>query len=906
MSHAKLNRLIAGAVFLIALVLYLATMAPTFSFWDCGEFVASSVTLGVPHPPGSPMFLLLGRVLSMIPVGDPGWRVNLISVLSSALTVMLLYLICVQLIRELRSDTPDEWTTSERLAHYGGAVIGALAFAVSDSFWFNAVEAEVYAISMVFTALVVWLALDWSEESDEPGNERWLMLIAYVMGIAIGIHLLNILTLFFVAMLYYYKRYRVSFTTFLGLMAASAAVFLVIYPGLIKKVPGFAADIAKSSGNGAALFFLFAFVLAIVAGIWYAQTRGKRTLNLAFVATFLIVLGYSSYALVIIRSAANPPLDENNPETYGQLYSYLNREQYGDSPFIPRRWNQEYKQQYNNYSSDLDFFAEYQVQEMYNRYLGWNFIGKESDKQGAGVDFNKFFALPFLLGLFGAWWHFRRDWKRALAVLALFFMTGLAIVLYLNQTPLQPRERDYSYVGSFFAFAIWMGLGATGVMELVTESMADGRNRLLAMAGTGAAMLLFVPGRMLQVGYHEHDRSGNYVPWDYAYNMLQSCGPDAVLFTNGDNDTFPLWYLQEVARIRTDVRVVNLSLLQTDWYIKQLRDTEPRGAKKVAISFSDEDVNQLCRYGLSEWESQTVTLPVPADRFRGPSAYDDEISAPPTALSWTLRGRPFREGQTVLQVNDVLVKDIIEQNRWQRPIYFAITVASDNEIGLDDYLRNEGQVQKLVPVAGPPQLYTSATKLGHNLLEVYQYRNLDNPKVFLDENTLRLVQNYRFLFIYLAQGYAERGQQDKVISSLDFMEKVMPRSNVPLDEPRLAYQFAMLYKDAGAESQFRTYAQMAEPGLRARLGDPRTGIYYTTWLSDLLAAEGKYDEAVRVLSELKSRSADPQFQAQVDARIEDVRAQQAVGAVPMVPITPDTAKRANTAVDTVAGTGGVN
>ena len=625
MSPERLNRLLAGFVFLASFLVYFSTMAPTVSFWDCGEFIATSYRLGVPHPPGAPLFLILGRFFSFLPIpGDIAYRMNMISVITSALAIMLLYLIIVQFVRHWRGHIKS---VEDKIIAFGGGVIGALVFAFTDSHWFNAVEAEVYAVSTLSTALVVWLVLHWAERADEAGSERYILIIAYVLGLSTGVHLLNLLAIPFMAMIIYFRKRNFSWLSFISLMGIVLAIFLIIYLGVIKGLPKIAVTFSKIMGTNEANIVIgsvLLFGIILLAGIFaYAggiSSSRKNIIRLGAASLLLIVIGYSSYEIIFIRSSQNPTIDENDPETVQAAISYLEREQYGntdlfrgdtfnnlsgkidDNKLFPRRGSRQgsHIKNYQNYSSDSDYFWRYQVNKMYWRYFLWQFAGRgpstesgvstfEAKPNEDGVDWFQFgIPLAFLLGVVGMVYHFNRDQYQALSVLALFILTGIAIVFYLNQPDPQPRERDYSYVGSFFAFAIWVGIGASAIFERILTIFREKSFRIHAALGTGMALLIVVPGVMLFANYHTHDRTGNYLPWDYSYNILQTCEPNGIIFTNGDNDTFPLWYLQEVEGIRTDVTVANLSLLNTPWYIRQLRDSRPEGER--FINLTDEQI----------------------------------------------------------------------------------------------------------------------------------------------------------------------------------------------------------------------------------------------------------------------------------------------------------------------------
>jgi hypothetical protein len=756
MEMEKLNKIVAAIIFAFTAVVYTMTVAPTVSFWDCGEFIASSYKMAVPHPPGAPLYLLVGRLFSLLPIAsDIALRVNMISVISSALTIMLLYLTIVHLVRQYKGNLVDksEWFT----AIFSG-VIGSLSFAFSHSFWFNSAEAEVYAPSMFFTALIVWLILVWAQKSEEPGSDRYLIMIVYSIGLSIGVHLLNILALPFVAMVYYYKRYEFNIKSFAIMTATTAVVMLAVYPGMVKYVPVFALDFGAT---GLALLF----IIIIGATVWAVKNH-KHLLSFIFLSVFLISIGYSTYATIFIRSNLNPNIDENNPETVENFIKYINREQYGDHSITDRSGVWKTSPNGKDYSSVSDFFFNYQINKMYVRYFLWQFVGMDPDEYHVSY---QFLAIPLLLGLIGLVWHFWRDPKYALAVMALFLMTGLAIIIYLNQPDPQPRERDYSYVGSFFAFAIWIGLGYAGLVDLIKYNLSKKGEELktFTLYMLFVVLLIGSPIQMLAKSFHSHDRSGNTVAWDYSYNMLISCEPNAILFTNGDNDTFPLWYLQEVENIRTDVRIVNLSLLNTDWYIKQLKDLEP----KVPMAINDLELDRL---GLIPWKTQKVTVEVPkkvAEESQREFAarYSYQNIDVPDKITFEVRPALNTRVGGVLRTQDYMILNILTANRWKRPIYFAVTVPRSNMVSeLADYMRMDGLVMKIVPYKN---WRISPDDLGENMIEKYQYRGLDNPKVYYNDNIQNLLQNYRSGFIQLAEYYAREGEYKDVKRVLQDMDK---------------------------------------------------------------------------------------------------------------------------------------
>jgi len=770
------NRLAAALSFLISFVVYFMTVAPAVSFWDCGEFIACSYRMSVPHPPGAPFYLLMGRFFSMIPIGNIAWRINMFSVISSALTIFFLHLIIASLVREYMDRLKNFRSYIPAIA----AMVGALTFAFTESFWFNAVEAEVYAQSMFFSSCIVWLALYWTERHNEPGNERYLILATYLMGLAMGVHILNALVLPTVVMFIYYKKYEVNLTNFVIMSVIGVGLTLFFYPGIVKGIP----QIIGVFGFGG----MMAAILITIFALNQAIKSKKSILSLVLLGSILITMGYSSYLMIYVRSGLNPNIDENNPETIEKFISYMNREQYGDHHFDRARRLQE-SPNGNKYANSSDFFWNYQINDMYVRYFKCNFLGTfEGDGSGMigrmRTEPMKFYFLPLLLGLVGMFYHGMKDWKRALGVFVLFFMTGLAIVLYLNQPDPQPRERDYSYVGSFFAFSIWIGIGAAAILEIASDLVSgdddDGGNSIVGWVT--AALLLLVPAMVCSKNYRTHDRSGNFVAYDYSYNMLQAADEGGILLTNGDNDTFPLWYLQEVENIRTDVRVANLSLLNTPWYIQQLKDMEP----KVPMTLSDKQIQDI---QVKYWpEAQRFNVPLPldasmraeADRYKILMGLDS-LDMPRT-MSFEVKPKhyvPQANGQRVglLRVQDLMILNILTANKFKKPLYFAVTTSTQNQLdGLRDYLRMEGLLFKVTTIKNwevdPEIIY-------NNLMNKFQYRNLDNPDVFYNDNIIGLLQNYRSAFFRLGAQYMEKGNMERFEEVMKKCFEVMPPEVIP-------------------------------------------------------------------------------------------------------------------------------
>lgn len=891
------NRVIAGILFVITFIIYFDTMAPTVSFWDCGEFIATAFSLGVPHPPGSPLYLIIGRIFSFIPISnDIAFRLNIISPIVSAAAVMILYLIIVKIIAHWRGSIKDR---NDVIVAFGAALIGAVTFAFTDSHWFNAVEAEVYSISTLFTALVVWIILHWSERADQPGNERYILIIAYLIGLATGIHLLNLLALPFIALIIYFRKQEFGWKSFLVTVAVTGAALLLILNGIIKGLPKLAGLFGLSS--------VVIVVLVIFAVMVWSISTDRKRLALAITSLVLILVGYSSYTTIFIRSSQDPRIDENDPETISAAISYLEREQYGQAGQLPRRYedlppmyevvgpptngreysrSQEQQYKYYNTGRQWQYFISYQVKKMYWRYFLWNFAGKgPSTDPGvtafgattseSGVKWTQFgLPLALLLGIWGMIVHFSKDRKEAFALMTLFFMTGLAIILYINQDNPQPRERDYSYVGSFLTFAVWIGIGAAGILEKIFEYVREqGLGKKIAIVAV-MLQLIFIPGMMLKANYNSHDRSGNYVAWDMSYNMLQSCEPNGIIFTNGDNDTFPLWYLQEVEGIRRDIAVVNLALLNTEWYIKQLRDLRPEGERFITLN--DNQIREIAA-GIQPWQEQNIRIPVEGDE-QNPDGF----------IEWTLRPT-YANGQA-LRVQDLMILRIINDTRWKYPVYFAVTVSNSNKIGLDDYLAMEGLSFKLnshkVENINPELLYANLmTDIGKEAWSVeftpaefiglskdtvrptwsteyqpgYMYRNLGNSDVYYNPSTIRLLQNYRTAHLQLVVHYYFKFRElsddpdadpakvaearAAILAVLDQMEKNIPQEVIPFDSSALHYQFGYILGKIGETEKLRQILDELVQRMDSSVDDRlRYGQTYAQELGDFEAAKGVFED----------------------------------------------------------------
>ncbi len=885
MEHTKLNKFVAGFVFLGSLLTYILTLSDTVVFWDVGEFISAAYLMQVPHPPGSPLFLLIGKVFSMIPTySDPAVRVHLVSALCSAFTSMFLYLSIVKLIAMWRPRTEDWWN---KITLYGASAIGAFSLTFSPTFWFNAVEAEVYGAAMFFIGLLIWLALRWNERADTPSHQKYIFLIAYMIGLSLGVHLLALMVIFPFLIIVFFRRYEFSIRNYIIFGLIAIGIFAIVYPGIVKILPNmldgeYAIGGGQESKSTLWTMVPIAAIIAAIYGVWYSIRHKREMLNIASLSFLLIILGYSTYTQVIIRANANTPMNENDPSTLKKLVSYLNREQYGDAPFMKRRWSQEPQHQgiYTNYKSDWDYLVRYQLDEMFMRYFLWQYAGSEGDFQGAGVNWKQLWGIPLIIGLFGFYYHWKKDKVMWWVFFNFFLLMGLIMALYFNMQNPQPRERDYFFVGAFFVFSLWIGIGTIGIIDSIRDAVKNEQLQKYLTYGALIFCLAFVPVNMARTNFKSADRSGDYVAWDYSYNLLQSCEPDAILFTNGDNDTFPLWYLQDVEGVRRDVRIVNLSLVNTSWYIAQLKHGEPFGAKKVPISLSDQEIEQI---GPMQWEPREMTIPVPADVMREYLQFSDRPKQPTVKNDTTVKAGEIRfvlpntisfpqaGGQVIkaIRAQDIMAYDIIRTNNWVRPIYMAVTSTPDSKIGLDRYFRMDGLAMKLIPYTTPSDEGVIDPKiLSANLLNEpavpnlnfqrgYRYRGLRNTAVHYDENVVRLAMNYRNAFMRLALYYINTAHDNaKAVETLDSMNVKLPSTVLPMDY-RVEFDITNFYQFAGAKER---YAEMTK-NLEAKLLDvvskpisePFTNQYHPYYmLFTLYQTRQEYDKALNILDKISA------------------------------------------------------
>ena len=1031
-QYKLVNNVLGWLTFFVAAFVYCSTIEPTASFWDCPEFITTGYKLEVGHPPGAPFFMLTANLFSQF-ASDPSQvarMVNTMSALLSATTILFLFWSITHLARKLILKDWSELTLGKLIAIEASGLVGALIYTFSDTFWFSAVEGEVYAYSSAFTAIVFWLILKWEDHADEPHSDRWLVLIAYMTGLSIGVHLLNLLCLPAIVLVYCYRRFpnielKGSLIALVGSFILVAAVLYGVVPGIITVAGWFELLFVNTLGcpfnTGEIIYIVLlvaiviwaiyesyvdksfkrqnvSFVLAvgmlgipfrgmtwsaailglvilaaIYFGLNYRKKIGKdlvpvltsRFKNTALLCMLMLMIGYSSYAVIVIRSAANPPMDQNSPEDVFTLGSYLSRDQYGDSPLLygqaytsqvaydvdgnmcvpkhkegaaiwqrkekaskgekdsyfvvshkdkiiyaqnmlfPRMHSSAHAGAYENWMGGVEgtqvpydrcgepvmvkmptqmenirFFLSYQCNFMYWRYFMWNFAGRQNDIQGngepehgnwiTGISFiddwmlgdqskmpaelkankghNVFYCLPLLLGLIGLFWQAwrgQRGIRQFWVVFFLFFMTGLAIVLYLNQTPQQPRERDYAYAGSFYAYAIWCGLGVLAIYDMLKKKI---KGNDVAVAGVVGVVCLLVPIQMASQTWDDHDRSGRYTCRDFGQNYLMTLQDkgNPIIFTNGDNDTFPLWYNQETEGVRTDARVCNLSYLQTDWYIDQMKRpaydspsvpiTWPRidfcsgtndyievkpGMKQQLLefyrdypqearaAFGDDpfELKNILKYWVRSKDSDThiiptdtlyITIDKEAVRRSGMMMASDTI---PDRMVISLAGK------RAIYKNDLMMLEMLAQCNWERPLYVATTVGSDNYMNLGDNFVQEGLAYRITPfnTKAPGAKNFDTEKTYNNVMNRFKWGGLDKPGLYIDETVMRMCYTHRHLFATLAMQLIAEGQNAKAEKVLRKSEKVLPEYNVP-------YTFM-----SGASDLARAYAIIGKKADAARI-----------------------------------------------------------------------------------------
>ncbi|HBH05417.1 MAG TPA: DUF2723 domain-containing protein [Flavobacteriales bacterium] len=933
MDFRRLNIIGGWFVFAIAMFTYGSTVEPTTSFWDCGEYIATSYKMEVGHPPGAPTYLLMARLVSMFsPTDQVAYMVNMLSAVSSALTIMFLFWTITYLALKLIKG--EEMSRGNTIAVLGSSLLGSLAFTFSDTFWFSAVEGEVYATSSFMTALVFWAILKWESVSDEPHSNRWLIFIWFIIGISIGVHLLNLLAIPAIIFVYYFKKFTPSRKGIVTTLLVSVGILGFVQLILIPQIVNFSAKFELLFTNGFGLPFntgstVFGIILisAIVFGLYYSQKKNKVLMNTILLSFTVLFIGYLSFGIILIRSNANPPIDENNPENMVNLLSYLERKQYGDIPllygqyfnspldnrepykdgtplyypdqetgkyeiaddqkgalpnyasefmgFFPRMWSAKnnhvraYKawsgfegkpRRYRSivsgkeeiinkptFGENISYFVRYQLWWMWGRYFAWNFIGRQNDSQGhridsgklihgnmySGIPFidsmylgnmeylpdelknnksrNTYFFLPFLIGLIGLYFQYKYDKNNTWVVFLLFAFTGIAIAVYLNMYPYQPRERDYAFVGSFYTFAIWIGLAVIGLYRALREKISG----IALPAGITAIGLLAAPFLMASQNWDDHNRSHRYTAREMARNYLDSCDENAILFTNGDNDTFPLWYLQEVEGYRTDVRVVNLMLLNTGWYIEQMArkaydgegipinmspDVYREGKRTILRFMEDKRLDQDKHYNLKTIvdyvtdDSKMVTLSngertnvIPARKIKIPVDREKVIAngtVPPRFADQIVDEVRFEAKGRYILKNNLMVWAMLANFNWDRPIYFSVTMSQDAFYGLEDYFIQEGFAYRLIPVKTEKNGFrdfgaVNSEKMYERLVQKFNWGGYENPDLWMDENNKRFITNIRFTMGRLAEELVNQGDTARAKETLDKCVEVTVNENFP-------------------------------------------------------------------------------------------------------------------------------
>lgn len=916
MKFKKVNNIAGWIVCVIACTVFILTKQPTVSFWDCGEFIPCAYKLQISHPPGAPLFILLGRIFIILFGG--GWnaatanayaaaQVNLLSSMSSGFTVLFLFWTITHLGRKLLVKNNETIDLERTIAIIGAGIVGALAFAFSDSFWFSAVEGIVFGVSPLFISLIFWSILKWEDQADEKHADRWLVLIAYLIGLSVGVHLLSLLSIPAVVLTYYFRRYKYSFKglllAFLLACVITVVVQILIIQDTVKLVGWFELFFINDLGlpfNSGSYFCLVMLAFIIFFGVRWAIKKRKYFLQLGLICFAFILVGYSSYFTTLIRANADSAInmqDVNNPI---ELVNYLDRSQYGAWPifmgadftakptglkpkgdiyyknekdgkyevvgkkvdydydasdihFFPRVWDTDNSQGHVDYykrwlglddgeapstGDNINWLFSYQFNWMYWRYFMWNFSGRQNDLQGTGnsrdgnwisgisildnarlgdqsklpdsLKQNKahteLFMLPFLLGILGIAFQWKRDKKSMVVVFLLYFFTGIGIILYLNQAGPQPRERDYSYVGSFYAFAIWIGLGVLFIYDLLKKKLSGN----LAASIASTLCILIVPAWMCGQEWKAHDRSMKTLARDSAEDYLNSCAHNAVLFTAGDNDTYPLWYAQEVENIRPDVRVIVTSLLGSDWDINQLRrkinESDPiniswtkdkyLGDNRNYVPYNDNgsfpkdstfnlndvmafignDINKLPTQdgdSLSYFPTHNFYIPVNKDTVlqNGTVSKKDSVLILPN-LKFTFSGN-------IMYKNDLMELNIIAANNWMRPIYFS----EPYNLGLTASMRQDGMTYRLVPTINSSETYTDQNAdvdtMYNNLMTKFKFGGAEKPNVYFDENSRRILLIIRRAYTSLAMALISEGKKDSALQVLNYGDKMMNNTTLP-------------------------------------------------------------------------------------------------------------------------------
>jgi Amino acid transporters len=1015
MNFKKLNNIVGWGVFAIATIVYFLTMEPTVSWWDCGEYISTANKLQVGHPPGAPTFQLIGRFFTLFAFGDVtkvAMMINVMSCLCSSFTILFLFWTISMLAQKIWMRDGEKAPKNNQLAVLAASAIGALAFTFTDSFWFNAVEGEVYAMSSLLTAITFWAILKWEQVSEEPNHYRWLIFIAYIIGLSIGVHLLNLLAIPAIVYVVYFKKYKFSWKGFIwaGILAVAITGFIqvILIPAIVSLAGKFELFFVNSLGlpfNFGTIFYFVLIIALIVWGLWYTTKMNKPVWNTIILSFMFILIGYSSFFMLVIRANANTPINENEPKDAISMLSYLKREQYGSWPLLygpyymakpydmtegtpiyykdhqkgryveiaknpgeyvyddnvqtifPRMWNgskKTYTSTYERYidksnmrvttqkkpngttervmiptfGQNLRFFLDYQCGWMFWRYFMWNFVGRQNDTEGqgeiehgnwvSGIGFidnarlgnqkdlprsmqsaahTEYYFLPLILGLVGLFYQLKRDPRNCWVVFLLFFMTGVAIIMYLNQTPYQPRERDYSYAGAFYAFAIWMGFGVLGVIEGLKKLV---KNQQVA-TWVATAVCLFVPILMAAQGWEGHDRSGKTSALDWGKNYLTALPQNAVIFTRGDNDTFPLWYVQEVEGYRTDVRVCNFMLSSGYWYVHQM-GRKIYESEKLPLSLTPAQYDN----GVHEqiWIQDVFEGPVELKdvidfvrsdnpRTKGSDGSGKKVDYFPTRnlkltvdkekvvangivpenlkdkivdeIVWTIP-----EKVQYLTKNEIMLLDFMATNNWERCVYFTSLSDIADILGIDKYLHQQGLSHRFMPVEAP-EYYKGAGGVfidgSYDLLvNNSRWGRLNEPDVTVDPESFRNISFIKMAYMRLAKAYVSRQRYEEAITVMDKCQEFFPDEKIPYGFYYEGY-FPDLYYKAGAmekgDDVLRKIAANATDELRYyKTLSPKFAEYYKDNIHDALSL-------VNTMADSAKRNRRYELQEELDKVVND-------------------------------------
>lgn len=875
MNYKRANYIVGLCVFLISTVVYLLTIHPSISFWDSGELAACSVSLSIPHAPGAPLWIILSKFATFLPIGsDPALRINILSSVFSGISVFFLYLIIVELIISWNgaiSNRADSFLT------FGAAIIGSLSFAFCDSFWSVAHVSDVYGFGMMLTLGTIYLFLRFWNHPEPMENSRFIYIAGFVIGLSLSSFPMVAQVIPFMILLFYFKNFGFSRKTFFAALIISILFFAVVTPVISSWYPSWLSGSIKSLNVQNSFIVVWLSVLLIpliLVGTFFAFKNKKKYLVLAFTFLIFVIAGYTEYYSVNIRSKAdNLLINESKPQSFGLLSTYIKGD--NDNPHIwPRRFSKDSDNNvmWTRYSTDMSFAWNYQLNHEFTRYFGWQYIGRGGIEKNSGIDWNKLYGIPLIIGLFGIFYHFKKSWKSAFAFLWLFLIMGIFTAIYLNLQEPQPHERDYYFLGAFSIYSLWIGIGVFGLAEIIKEKIKSAGAKRFLSYSIIFLLFIFIPVNSFRINYRSQNQSNNHVPFDYAYNNLQSVESNGILFTNGDNDSYPLWYLQTLG-YRTDVSVININLLNEDWYIKQIKNYPPNGSLKVPLNMTDE---QLMSLKPVQWgDFKIVSMNLPAD------SSNDETNS---KMSWKVPATiTVGENKKCIRKCDLMIIEILKSNNWKRPVYFSTFVNETNLLGLGEYLVSEGMAKKLVPDKDESgtqfrvdnklydNLMNSRSNYSKSLQSGFFFTRLNEMPVSLDDISLTVVQGYRSQYLALAYSYLSTDTQ-KVAAVLDKMEQNIPYKVIPMNY-QTQHDVAMLYLQTGNKLKFNELSGFVEKKAKEELAKNPNDIQ-SPWnpyklLLDIYDGRGDYENEIDILNRLHKITPDSR---EVNDKIESVRA----------------------------------